>query len=261
MSPEQIVARWLHGIGVEIGAFKSPVPGIKPIYVDRFDQYAGEKCLADYWGDACELPFYSDSLDYVVSSHVLEHVANPVAAFKEWVRVLRHGGVIYLVVPDRRYTWDRARDLTDPRRMFADFEQGTSQVDGTHIEDFVDNVDWTTYSPSTPNAEVPERKCQLKETYHAEIRAGREINIHFHVFEPSNLLALVERLKSYPGTHFRWEILDQAEQFPDQTPNGFLLVIRVNKSIGERLAGWRNRIKMKRAVQYPFLPTARRFPA
>ena len=47
MNPQQIVARWLHGAGVEIGAFKSPVPGIKPVYVDRFDQYAGEKCLAD----------------------------------------------------------------------------------------------------------------------------------------------------------------------------------------------------------------------
>src|SRR5471032_2472484 len=78
MTHEEKVARWIGPgkIGVEIGAFKSPIPGLapRPIYVDRFRDYAGERCLADYYGDATELPFRDNSLDYVVTSHVLEHV-------------------------------------------------------------------------------------------------------------------------------------------------------------------------------------------
>ncbi len=259
MTHEQMIARWLRGVGVEIGAFKYPVPGIKPFYVDRFREYAGERCLADYWGDACNLPFRDDSLDYVVSSHVLEHVANPVAALKEWVRVLRHGGIIYLLVPDRRHTWDRARELTPPRHMLADFEQGITQADGTHIADFVDNVDWSTYSPATPPAEVPEKKRQLKETYFAAVKAGAEINIHFHVFEPSNLLTLIELLESYPGTRFRWKIVNQAERFPDNNPIGFLVVIRVAKPLRARLKGWLNRWQTACNPRHPVLPGARPF--
>jgi len=254
-----MVARWLRGTGVEIGAFKYPIPGIRPFYVDRFSKYAGERCLADYWGDACELPFRDDSLDYVASSHLLEHVANPVAAFHEWVRVLRHGGIIYLIVPDRRHTWDHARELTEPRHMIADFERKTTQSDGTHIADFVDNVDWSTYSPATPSAEVPDKKHELKETYFAAIKAGKEINIHFHVFESSNLLALVEDLKTYPGTHFDWQVVDQAERFPANNPNGFLVVIRVAKPLRMRLNGWLNRWRTARNPGHPVLPGARRF--
>ena len=135
MEHSQIIPRYLVGPGVEIGAFQTPIPSISPIYVDRFATYAGEPTLADYFGDACDLPFLDDSVQYVASSHVLEHVANPFAALKEWTRVLRHGGYIYMVVPDRRHTFDHRRPLTAPVHMLADFRGGVGQVDGTHIDD------------------------------------------------------------------------------------------------------------------------------
>ena len=123
MMHEQTVKRWLklNGIGVEIGAFETPSPLIKPFYVDRFAEFAGKKCLADYWGDACHVPFRNNSLDYVVTSHVLEHVANPVAALLEWHRVLKNNGLIYMVVPDRRYTFDHQREITSPEHMWAEY--------------------------------------------------------------------------------------------------------------------------------------------
>ncbi|HEY5551003.1 MAG TPA: methyltransferase domain-containing protein, partial [Opitutaceae bacterium] len=147
MENTDIVPRYLAGSGVEIGAFKTPIPGIRPVYVDRFANYAGEPTHADFYGDACELPFHDSSLRYVASSHVLEHVANPFAALAEWFRVLKHGGCIYMVVPDRRRTFDHARPLTDVAHMLADFRNGTTQSDATHIDDFVHGVDWRTFSP------------------------------------------------------------------------------------------------------------------
>ncbi|ACB77248.1 class I SAM-dependent methyltransferase [Opitutus terrae] len=242
MTHENKVARWLlplesaGGIGVEIGPFKTPVPGIKPIYVDRFKEYAGEKCLADYHGDAANLPFRDNSLAYVVSSHVLEHTANPVAAFAEWYRVLRPGGIIYVVVPDRRYTWDHARALTSIDHMLEDYERSTTAVDATHVDDFVDGVDWSTYSPGTKEADVFAAKAALKATYHQAVATGNEINIHFHVFEPGNVLGLLGRLQHHPRLRFHWCVVDQAERFPANNPNGFLAVVRVQKS-------WRHRLR------------------
>ena len=95
---EAIAPGLLASPGVEIGAFKTPIPGITPIQVDLLAEFAREPTLAEYMGSAIDLPFEDSSLNYVASSHVIEHVANPLAAFQEWYRVLRHGGVIYMVV-------------------------------------------------------------------------------------------------------------------------------------------------------------------
>lgn len=259
MTHEEKVARWIGPgkIGVEIGAFKSPIPGLAPLpfYVDRFRDYAGARCLADYYGDATALPFRDNSLDYVATSHVLEHTPNPVLALAEWYRVLRPGGIIYCLVPDRRCTWDHARPLTAVAHMLEDFERGTSVNDGTHIDDFVDGVDWSTYSPATPAADVPARKTEMKKLYHG----ASEINIHFHVFEPPNVLALLAALRTWPRTRFAWEVVDQAERFPVDNPIGFLAVVRVDKTWRDRLAGWRNRRRTARDPKYPVLPTAKPF--
>ncbi len=248
MTHAEAVARWIKvdGIGVEIGAGRTPVPGIKPFYVDRFSEFGGAPCIADFWGDACHLPFRSDSLDYVVSSHVLEHVANPVAALLEWHRVLRDGGVFYLVVPDRRFTFDHARALTDPAHMWGDFERGVNQSDGTHSDEFVDQVDWALYRPDLAPECIAEERETLRGHFHVAAYGG-EINIHFHVFEPSNLQGFFELVAR--RRRLDWEKLILQDRFPDDCPNGILLVVRVHKH--GRLARWRSAFHRSRSRANP----------
>jgi SAM-dependent methyltransferase len=254
---EAKVARWIPrgAIGVEIGAWKSPVPGLTPVYVDRYAEFGGEPCRADYQGDATALPFHDHSLDYVVTSHVLEHVANPVAALAEWCRVLRPGGIIYLLVPDRRLTWDRFRKLTPVDHLLEDFARGTTAVDATHIEDFVRGVDWTTFSPDTPPADVPRKQQELMAVYQAAVAAGQEINIHFHVFEPGNLRDLISRLQ--PRLH--WELIDECEHFPASAPNGYLVILRVRKTWTERVRATWQRLMRGSGVRSALLPSAKPF--
>lgn len=252
-------SKWLKGTGVEIGAFKTPIDGIQPIYVDKFHEFAGERCLADFYGEACSLPFHSNSLDYVASSHVLEHVSNPIKAICEWYRVLRPGGIMYVVVPDRRFTWDHHRALTPVAHMLDDYARNTTDCDATHIDDFVENVDWTTYSPATPPEQVPAEKQKLKQIYHDTVADGRIINIHFHVFEPSNVIALFKAVMTFPQTKLDLTILDTAEQFPDNNPNGFLIVVRANKRLGDRVGVFRNSVRRRYDAAYPILSTAQKF--
>ena len=111
---------------VEIGTFHTPIPGISPVYVDRFSETANQSTLAEYFCDAADLPFL------------------------EWYRVLRNNGVIYMVVPSRLFTCDRLLPLTAVEHIVEDFRNHVTQCDGTHIDDFLLNVDWREFSPSTP---------------------------------------------------------------------------------------------------------------
>jgi SAM-dependent methyltransferase len=235
MTHEEKVSRWLHEPGVEIGAFRTPIPGIKPVYIDRFKEYAGKPCICDYLGDATELPIKSNSVNYVVASHVLEHLANPVLALKEWCRVLRHGGIIYLVVPDKRFTWDRNRATTTVKHLIEDYDKSTPLSDPTHVDDFVDNIVWSEFSPSTPADQTQVARDALKFGYWSAVNAKLEINIHFHVFEPQTIKDLVSALRAYDPKTFDWEMMDFAERFPSGNPDGFFCAIRVRKSLGQRL--------------------------
>ncbi len=149
MTHEEKLARWLPPrtglVGVEIGAGASPVPGLDPapIYVDCFKSFGAEPNRADFYGHACALPFHDHSLDYVIASHVLEHVANPIAALAECTRVVQPGGVLYLVVPDRRATWEHTRALTPVAHLFEDYQRGTTACDASHIDEFVFEADWS----------------------------------------------------------------------------------------------------------------------
>jgi SAM-dependent methyltransferase len=51
------------------------------------------------------LPWTDDSFDYVVLSHVLEHVPDALWVFGEAVRVCRPGGLIFIEAPSDRSLW------------------------------------------------------------------------------------------------------------------------------------------------------------
>jgi SAM-dependent methyltransferase len=59
-----------------------------------------------------QLPFADSSLDFVVSSHVFEHLLDPIAGLWEWHRVIRPGGLIYMIVPHKFRTFDLERPRT-----------------------------------------------------------------------------------------------------------------------------------------------------
>ncbi len=56
-------------------------------------------------GDACSLPFLSDSFDYVLACDVIEHVDHDVAALKEVHRVLKTGHHAMITVPAFPTMW------------------------------------------------------------------------------------------------------------------------------------------------------------
>jgi SAM-dependent methyltransferase len=71
----------------------------------------------------------SHTYDFILSSHNLEHFANPVKALQEWKRVTRPGGGLILVLPDYSKTFDHRRAPTTVDHMFEDFERDSQEHD------------------------------------------------------------------------------------------------------------------------------------
>jgi glycosyltransferase involved in cell wall biosynthesis len=105
--------RYLLGYrGIEIGAschnsFQIP----ETTFVDYCDEaednewhavdegLAGERHRVDVVAEADDLPFADSSQDFVLTSHVIEHLPNAVKAVGEWARVVRPGGILFIVIP------------------------------------------------------------------------------------------------------------------------------------------------------------------
>jgi SAM-dependent methyltransferase len=78
-----------------------------------------------------------ETYDFLLSSHSLEHMANPIKALTEWLRILKRGGAILVVVPDKRYTFDCKRPVTKFEHLHQDFKDNTPESDLTHFEEIV----------------------------------------------------------------------------------------------------------------------------
>lgn len=81
--------------------------------------------LADIKADLCDLPFESNSFDWVLCNHVLEHIPDDKKAMSEILRVLRPGGRAILQIPmdyDREETYEDAA-ITDPEQRKIHFGQ------------------------------------------------------------------------------------------------------------------------------------------
>lgn len=56
------------------------------------------------------LPFKTESIDYIVALHMLEHVSNPMEILLYWGALLKPGGGIGLILPISEYTWNATGD-------------------------------------------------------------------------------------------------------------------------------------------------------
>jgi ubiquinone/menaquinone biosynthesis C-methylase UbiE len=104
--------------------------------------YAGVNLGSQYINDATDLSSVKTSqYDYLVSSHCLEHVANPIKALKEWNRVIKQGGLMVLVLPNPEFTFDHKRKRTTFEHILNDYNNNTVEEDETHVQDVIDNCD------------------------------------------------------------------------------------------------------------------------
>jgi SAM-dependent methyltransferase len=137
------------GRGLELGPGPKPQvlpgPGVEVSYIEQMPPdewrklYAGKTHEVDdrLWdhyrvGDAHELPVEDGSLDFIFSSHVFEHLANPLRHLEIWAGKLKPGGRIVGVIPDFAGSKDYAAEPSDLRDLIAEYESGEMAPNRAH---------------------------------------------------------------------------------------------------------------------------------
>lgn len=102
----------------------------------RFDE--SRPLGRQYISDATDLlAIPSSHYDVVLSSHVIEHIANPLRALCEWVRVLKENGLLVLIIPHKDGTFDHLRPVTTFEHILQDFKFGMGEDDLTHLPEIL----------------------------------------------------------------------------------------------------------------------------
>lgn len=112
------------------------------------------------------------SYDALLASHVLEHLANPLGALREWTRVVRPGGHVLLIVPHRDGTFDHRRPVTTLAHLRTDAERRTPEDDLSHLPEILSLHDLER-DPGAPDRETFEQRCRENPATRA---------MHHHVF-------------------------------------------------------------------------------
>lgn len=117
-----ITVPYLIGMGCDIGCANDPVlPSAICVETDRkhWALYNHAKPYPDnvhVTTGALDLPFKDGSLDWVYSSHLLEDFEDWTPALREWSRVLKPGGKMVILLPDK-YLWKIALEGGQPPNL------------------------------------------------------------------------------------------------------------------------------------------------
>lgn len=181
----------LSGRGLEIGPLHRPMvkhDGMQMEYVDRCSVAE----LRAHYPELNELPLVepdviddAESLssvadqtyDFLISAHVIEHMRNPLSSLEQWCRVVKPGGYIYMVVPDKRAIFDSRRVRTTLEHIILDYREPSQERDREHFLEFALHV-----NGRSGNDAVEEMRNLIKSDY----------SIHFHVFIPSDVVRMLE---------------------------------------------------------------------
>lgn len=140
-------------------------------------QYVAEttnlKCIAD------------ENYNFLLSSHVLEHSANALKVLYEWIRIIKPGGMLVLLLPHKDGTFDHHRPVTSLEHLIEDYEVDTKEDDLTHLPEILSLHDL-----------YRDPAAGTKEEFERRSRANFENRcLHHHVFDTT----LVARLIDYVG--------------------------------------------------------------
>ncbi len=214
---ETMARIYIKGKGIEIGALHNPLRVAKKVnvrYVDRmnnlnlikqYPELKGRKlvkldCICD--GETLDL-IENESQDFVIANSFIEHCQNPIGAIESFFRVLKNKGILYLAIPDKRFTFDKKRPTTTFQHLMKDYNKGSEWSRKQHYEE------WVRYTSN----------LKTEDDIQKQIEYLMQINysIHFHVWSQNEILELLSELKKM--FHFELELFSK-------TDNEMIVILR-----------------------------------
>ncbi len=218
----KIVHQYLDGLnGIEIGGSTHNPFGLDKTggyaNLDYTTNHAPEKWFAQGFpvakvnivslGD--DLPFKDSALDYVVSSHVIEHFFDPIKAIKEWLRVVKKDGFVIMIVPHKERTFD-------VNKLETDYEELLKRHSGEiQIQDYIEQHDKT--HDKTSIKSFNHKLIKNKELSNDAIRYTTDDHHHWCIWRTEDFLELC-KVSNFNVVEY--------QDVDDKVGNGFFVVLK-----------------------------------
>jgi SAM-dependent methyltransferase len=206
---------------LEIGAYFAPTftEGDYVKYFDVLDRdgllkKAAEENMSienipniDYVDPNGDLSIVKEKFDVVYSSHNIEHQVNLIEHLKQVSAVLNENGAFYLVVPDKRYCFDRFVGLSTLSEILANYEEKPNVHSLRDVLAF-DCETTANYAPAhwegLPSS-VEGLECYNKSLRKFEKANGSYIDVHKWRFTPQSFNYIITGLNKIGITDFKVE--------------------------------------------------------
>jgi SAM-dependent methyltransferase len=99
----------------------------------------------------------NESYDFCFSSHSLEHIANPLKAINEWLRIIKNGGYIIIIVPEKSHCFDHKREYSKFSTLLSQYEKNVGEDDLSTLPEILKNHDLSMDPPAGDLGEFTER--------------------------------------------------------------------------------------------------------
>lgn len=119
--------------------------------------------------------------DFILSSHHIEHIANPIKAITAWKDILKKDGYVLAILPHKEYTFDKMRPLTKLSHIIEDYKKNTLESDSTHIQEQIKLQDWS--------------MCGMKDFENLSKRNAETRVVHHHCFNTQLVKEMFEYAK------------------------------------------------------------------
>jgi SAM-dependent methyltransferase len=204
-----------HARGIEIGPLVTPIVSKEISEVYYVDHAGREELQAKYandpnvniekivqidavWDEKALAECFPDGrkFDYVLASHVMEHVPDMLGWLHEIAAVLRPGGRLLLAVPDKRFTFDYLRQPSRLSEVIDAYLRRIRRPTPAQIFDHAANAAEVDMSAAWRGPLDPESLKRYRDTRFAlersieSIRDCKYIDGHWWVFTGRSLAAL-----------------------------------------------------------------------
>lgn len=223
------------GLGLEIGPSHNPIApkskGYSVHIVDHLDAAGLKKKYADHninldliedvdyvWDgkkSLAELIGAKSRYDYIIASHVIEHIPDLISFLQACEALLNENGVLSLVVPDKRYCFDYFNPVTNTGELLDAWINKSSKPSPGKIFDHISNaskrggIAWD--ASNRDELSFVHTFFDAKIAFEKALESNEYVDVHLWRFTPASLRLIFADLSGlgliglYPALEFDTE--------------------------------------------------------
>ena len=205
------------GSGLEIGPLTAPIISKEEANIYYLDHVSQEELKKKYKNEPVNLDeivpidfalngksltdtVKGKKFDYVVASHVIEHLPDVVSWLEETASILKNGGILTLAIPDKRFTFDITRRTSSVNEVIGAYIEKLERPTSFMMYDFARECSVETDNTKAWNNEgyfkKAERRWPLSKVLDMCRKniEGEYVDCHCFTFTPYSFIEIIREL-------------------------------------------------------------------